>query len=302
MSKLDPLEALMNKFDITGQTLAPPPLPGSRTAPASLPSVRPLAEAPASAASSSAVAVTSAAPAAAGQSAKRATRIPTQKEQLKHAISVNAAHVITHDYLTLSQPLSEGIMLMDRAERRLVMVRSLGELLPLRSYNTEYGNTLERVSKHKARLAGLIELDVVTDEADWDATLGRAALNTGSGAPRDAERMATYKAFATAAAAPAGAPAAANGGGEELSGPRLREKEAVEKMEALQMRMGEIERWFASVKAEAAGERQMREQAHSRALLLQERLERMQEQVAKLKEENAALRVRVADVGSAEPR
>ena len=46
----------------------------------------------------------------------------------------------------------------------------------------------------------------------------------------------------------------------------------------------------------------MREQAHSRALLLQERLERMQEQVARLKEENAALRVRVADVGSAEPR
>ena len=43
-------------------------------------------------------------------------------------------------------------------------------------------------------------------------------------------------------------------------------------------------------------------EGYSRALLLQERLERMQEQVAKLKEENAALRVRVADVGSAEPR
>ena len=46
----------------------------------------------------------------------------------------------------------------------------------------------------------------------------------------------------------------------------------------------------------------MREQAHSRALLLQERLERLHEQLAKLKEENAALRSRVADVGSAEPR
>ena len=62
-----------------------------------------------------------------------------------------------------------------------------------------------------------------------------------------------------------------------------------------------VERWFASVKAEAAGERQMREQAHSRALLLQERLERLHEQLAKLKDENAALRSRVADVGSAEP-
>ena len=33
------------------------------------------------------------------------------------------------------------------------------------------------------------------------------------------------------------------------------------KMEALQLRMSEIERWFASVKAEAVGERQMRDQA-----------------------------------------
>jgi hypothetical protein len=107
---------------------------------------------------------------------------------------VNAAHVITHDYMMLSQPLSEvasrsacpacapqatccrrtlaiggaasqGIMLMDRSERRLVMVRSLGELLPLRTYNTEYGNILCRVSKHKARLANMIEVDVTSDEA-----------------------------------------------------------------------------------------------------------------------------------------
>ena len=67
------------------------------------------------------------------------------------------------------------------------------------------------------------------------------------------------------------------------------------------MRMGEIECWFASVKAEAAGERQMREQAHSRALLLQERLERMQEQVAKQGGERGAARSR-RNVGSAEPR
>ena len=56
-------------------------------------------------------------------------------------------------------------MLMDRTERRLVMVRSLGELLPLRQYNTEYGNTLCRVSKYKARLADTIELDVTSDES-----------------------------------------------------------------------------------------------------------------------------------------
>jgi hypothetical protein len=55
-------------------------------------------------------------------------------------------------------------MLMDRTERRLVMVRSLGELLPLRQYNTEYGNTLCRVSKYKARLADTIELDITSDE------------------------------------------------------------------------------------------------------------------------------------------
>jgi len=33
--------------------------------------------------------------------------------------------------------------------------------------------------------------------------------------------------------------------------------QAIAKLEALQLRMSEIETWFASVKAEAAGERQM---------------------------------------------
>ena len=32
---------------------------------------------------------------------------PTQHQQLKHALSVNAAHVLTNDYMMLSQPLSE---------------------------------------------------------------------------------------------------------------------------------------------------------------------------------------------------
>ena len=37
--------------------------------------------------------------------------------------------------------------------------------------------------------------------------------------------------------------------------------QAIAKLEALQLLMSEIETWCASVKAEAAGERQMREQA-----------------------------------------
>ena len=40
------------------------------------------------------------------------------------------------------------------------------------------------------------------------------------------------------------------------------------KMEALQLRMSEIERWFASVKAEAVGERQMRDQASKQVSLV----------------------------------
>ena len=253
MKPLDPLEALMSKFDITGQTLAPPPLPvrQDQSAPASLPGKRLTASG--SEAASPAAAAPASAPAAAtaAHHTKRPGRVPDVKQQLKHALTVNAAHVITHDFMTLSQPLSEGIMLMDRSERRLVMVRSLGELLPLRSYNTEYGNTLERVSKHKARLAGVIELDVPTDEVDWDVTLGRIALSAeaqgggGTGHPQDAERMATYKAFvASGSSAAAGATTSAAAGGalngEALSGPRLREKEAVDKMQALQMRMSEI--------------------------------------------------------------
>ena len=45
----------------------------------------------------------------------------------------------------------------------------------------------------------------------------------------------------------------------------------------------------------------MREQAHSRALLLQERLERTHEQLRQLQAENEALRARVADVEHAAP-
>jgi len=274
---------------------------------------------PTDSAQRAALAVTLETPADSHSQSANSKRLTTSKksqpQQLKHALNLNAAHVITHDYLTLRQPLSDGIMLMDRTERRLVMVRSLGELLPLRSYNTEYGNELKRVSKYKAQLADSIELDVTSDEADWDTALGRIALDAhaqAGGHPADQERMAAYKAFAAPAAAPpAAAPAAASSGAppsrsngkapeQELTGERLREKEAISKMEAVQLRMSEIERWFASIKAEAANERQMREQATLRTQLLQERLERIQEQLMRVQAENATLRQRVADVATAE--
>jgi hypothetical protein len=91
-------------------------------------------------------------------------RLPTHNQQLKHALTINAAHVITHDYLTLSQPLSEGLLLMDRTERKLKLIHSLGALQPLHNYTTEYGNSLVRYAKHKALLAGSIEVDVPTDQ------------------------------------------------------------------------------------------------------------------------------------------
>lgn len=91
-------------------------------------------------------------------------RLPTHNQQLKHALTINAAHVITHDYLTLSQPLSEGLLLMDRTDRKLKLIHSLGALQPLHNYTTEYGNSLIRHAKHKALLAGSIEVDVPTDE------------------------------------------------------------------------------------------------------------------------------------------
>ena len=111
----------------------------------------------------------------------RRPKAPNHKQQLKHALTVNAAHVITQDYVMLSRPLTDGLMLMDAQERKLRMVRSLGELLPLRRYTTEYGNTLERVSKHKAVLAGTIELPIATDEVGFDELVARLALEPSVG-------------------------------------------------------------------------------------------------------------------------
>ena len=126
----------------------------------------------------------------------RRPKAPNHKQQLKHALTVNAAHVITQDYVMLSRPLTDGLMLMDAQERKLRMVRSLGELLPLRRYTTEYGNTLERVSKHKAVLAGTIELPIATDEVGFDELVARLALEPAAGrTPQAAERMAAYDAI-----------------------------------------------------------------------------------------------------------
>lgn len=117
----------------------------------------------------------------------------TKQQQQKHAMTVHAAHVITTDYVALSQPLAEvrrsclpvplpmhtprhaaatalrlsstvgfpaarqhvqspragprvpqGILLMDRTDRKLKLIHSLGELLPNHSYTTEYGNVITR--------------------------------------------------------------------------------------------------------------------------------------------------------------
>ena len=92
--KPDPLENLMSKFDITGQTLALQrngPLPESASSAANDLEVEPEPLQP---------------PRSASRRLLPSSK-PSPQKQLKHALSVNAAHVITHDYLMLSQPLSE---------------------------------------------------------------------------------------------------------------------------------------------------------------------------------------------------
>lgn len=118
-------------------------------------------------------------------------------------MTVQSAHMITTDYITLSQPLTDGILLHDRTERKLKLIHSLGELQPMHTYTTEYGNVLERPAKHKCVLAGSVELEVTSDEADFERSMGRLALSAGGtssagGAgpsfPSTSMRMATYSA------------------------------------------------------------------------------------------------------------
>lgn len=136
--------------------------------------------------------------------AKTASQRPDKKQQMKHALKVQSAHMITTDYVALSQPLVDGILLMDRTDRKLKLIKSLGELQPRHTYTTEYGNTLERTTKYKAVLAGSIELDVSTDEADFDAELQKLALAGASSTgalPTTQMRMAAYDAMANGAPA-----------------------------------------------------------------------------------------------------
>ena len=53
---------------------------------------------------------------------------------------VQSAHMVTTDYVALSQPLTDGVLLHDRTERKLKLVHSLGELLPR---NFQRGAALE---------------------------------------------------------------------------------------------------------------------------------------------------------------
>mmetsp|Transcript_2479 Transcript_2479/g.4196 ORF Transcript_2479/g.4196 Transcript_2479/m.4196 type:complete len:310 (-) Transcript_2479:260-1189(-) len=296
---MDPLERLMAKFDITGQQGIP-----DRPV---LEPVTPSAEVREKTASSDpGVKRTT--------SLSRRSRKPTHRQQLKHALTLNAAHVITHDYLTLSQPVAEGLLLMDRTERKLKLIHSLGELQPLHSYTTEYGNSLVRHVKHKALLAGSIEVDVLSDEIDFDSQLEKAALEDSSGTLQLSQRQATYKAFSTigselplkqhqkasTAVVEDGAPAT-DAGSVAQPGALIEESMAVERLERLTARITEMESWFESVKAEAANDRQMREQATARMHLLQERLERLQEQLNAQISENQRLRVRLDELMAAEP-
>jgi len=285
------MEKMMAKFDITGQgtILDVGTRPRGRTPPVvKTPPAR--------------AAAPEGAPADEAPSRSGRQRVPNHKQQLKHALTVNAAHVITIDYLTLSQPLSEGLLLMDRTEKKLKLVHSLGELQPLHRYTTEYGNVLERISKHRAVLAGSIDLEVETDEANFDEAMGQMSLNPhASGSTHRTlhtpERMATYAAFASKKIAQQPLPNEDDDGVTviEETG-RLQEAEAMRRIATLVSRMAEMEDWFKSVKAEAASERNMRETATARLQLAQERLERMQEQLSALRDENLSLRERLVDV------
>jgi len=242
---------------------------------------------------------------------------------------VQSAHMITTDFQMLSQPLEGGILLMDRTERKLKLVRSLGELLPQHQYTTEYGNVLERTTKHKAVLAGSIELDVTTDEADFDEHLRQLALDSHS-RPTVHTKMAAYNAVsmkqlpagdeasslsttssltaetaghargdASTSAALHNGSMLAHANGEEAA-ERLEEGEALQRVAALVQRMAEMEEWFRGVKAEAERERKMREQAVTRLGLMQERVDRATNELTELRRENVDLRVRLEELSVAQ--
>jgi len=90
-------------------------------------------------------------------------------------------------------------------------------------------------------------------------------------------------------------------GDASLPGERLEEAAALERLQRLTARLEEMEAWFDSVKAEAASERRIREQATTRLGLMQERLDRLKEQVAAQSAENKGLRIRLNELRDAEP-
>ena len=254
---------------------------------------------------------------------------PNKKQQLKHAMTVQSAHMITTDYVALSQPLVDGVLLNDRTDRKLKLIHSLGELQPMHRYTTEYGNVLERPSKHKAILAGTIELAITTDEADFDNELGKLALDGGSSnlshnLPNTPMRMASYEAFSKSSqqllaagggevknghagpppppplsTAASGSSSSIYAAAPEADPIRLREGEAMQRVTSLVARLAEMEEWFSGVKAEAERERRMREQSVQRLGIMQERVELLHGQVRDLQKENRALRRRVADLSTA---
>jgi hypothetical protein len=85
------------------------------------------------------------------------------------------------------------------------------------------------------------------------------------------------------------------------AGEKLEEVEALGRLQHLASRLTEMEAWFDSVKAEAASERKIREQATARLQIMQERLERLQEQVRAQADENKLLRSRLTELRDAKP-
>eukprot|EP00304_Pavlova_gyrans_P006494 CAMPEP_0206035130 /NCGR_PEP_ID=MMETSP1466-20131121/1868_1 /ASSEMBLY_ACC=CAM_ASM_001126 /TAXON_ID=44452 /ORGANISM="Pavlova gyrans, Strain CCMP608" /LENGTH=354 /DNA_ID=CAMNT_0053409479 /DNA_START=52 /DNA_END=1112 /DNA_ORIENTATION=- len=112
---------------------------------------------------------------------------PSTADQVKQALRVNAAHVITSDYVALTGDLSRGVMLTDRSDHRLKLFRSLAYLEPGRTYVTEFGNTLQRTRADLAVLAGSIEIHI-SPAADFDFAAAVRALDQEASARERAER------------------------------------------------------------------------------------------------------------------
>ena len=84
----------------------------------------------------------------------------------------------------------DGLLLTDRTERRLKLIKSLSELQKGHIYITEYGNQLQQLPGGKVCLAESIEIqveDVGKEE--------KAPSSTTLAPPRLGERMQAYSEF-----------------------------------------------------------------------------------------------------------